>query len=88
MEPKKEPVLFIYGSNGTKYIAEKIDTEDRAIDIASSATFCHMSIGITIKSLREDFGFMARVRARDLVLYSHWPVKTKRYFEILETLND
>ena len=24
------------------------------------------------------------VRARDLVLYSHWPVKTARFFEILE----
>ena len=81
-----EPILFMYGYGAiTKYIAEQIDTEGHMTDIAANSMISHMSSVISLKHIKEDVDpYMARVRARDLVLYSHWPVKTKRFFEILE----
>ena len=59
-----------------------IIASDRNRDVSAGLFFSEDSVK---KGVYDE---LAQVRARDLVLYSHWPVKTARYFELLSKGTD
>ena len=85
----KEPELFVYTvethrGKSVRYLTEKIKEKghfaeytDIAYDLPEPGPVLSTYMPIPCR--------LARVRARDLVLYLHWPIKTKRFFELLES---
>ena len=86
---ENEIKLYKYKHCGIQFIMESVivDGTDSQFDIAADTEDTDFYDGCFLNSghFFDDKRGLARVRARDLVLYSHWPIKTKRYFEILES---
>jgi hypothetical protein len=78
--------IIFYGSYINKYLAEE-DINGAVTDIASSKINSPLYNNAYV-FIWNDWIIAEYVNINDSILYSYWPVKTHRYFELLENKND
>ena len=74
-----KPKIYQYGFGGLSYLA--IIKNECFIDIACSANAGIMfgKININVLSEKEKI----KTQAKDLAVYTHWPVHTKEFWDLL-----
>jgi hypothetical protein len=93
---KKDDVIFVYDNRSEtgflyKIIKEGIPPELEKIAEENLINFSSIFVPIFSNNLQnfKEQGYKVKlVNKKDLVLYSHWQTKTKKYFDLLEEITE